>query len=95
MGASGASVNTLYPRVIKTSGVSTSFIQRDAMCGVGNGRTLAAVASSLASPDWACGASLNLVDIPGGLIGNTETYLDVSILTAVESAPHCVWSRCW
>ena len=75
----GASVNTLYPRVIKTSGVSTSFIQRDAMCGVGNGRTLAAVASSLASPDWACGASLNLVDIPGGVMGNTETYLDVSI----------------
>lgn len=36
------------------------------------------VATGLASPAWACGASLNLVDTVGGVMGNVETYEDTN-----------------
>jgi hypothetical protein len=67
------SVNTLVPRKIKRSGVSTSFIQREAICGVGKGATLAEVVKGLENRDWADGASINLLDTKGAL-GNLETY---------------------
>jgi hypothetical protein len=69
-------VNTLVPYSIKPYGISTSFIQRDAICGVGKGRDLSAVAAGLSDPRWSCGASLNLVDTAGRGMGNVETYLD-------------------
>ena len=41
------------------------------------------VATGLASPAWACGASLNLVDTVGGVMGNVETYEDTNDILIV------------
>lgn len=85
-------VNTLVPDRIETSGVSTSFIQRDAICGIGNGRTLKDVAEKLADKRWADGASINVVDTANAALANVETYLNshdtLMVLPPVSNYSH-------
>jgi len=73
-----AAVNTLVPSTIKVGdgAISTGFIQRDAICGVGKGMNLEAVIDGLSSPHWSDGASINLVDTAGRAMANVETYTD-------------------
>merc|ERR550514_371521 len=72
------SVNTLVPRTIRVGGgaVSTSFIQRHAMCGIGQGRDLEQVVAALGAGRWSDGASLNVVDSAGRAMANVETHQD-------------------
>jgi len=69
-------VNTLYPKRIKEGAASTSFVQREAMCGVGRGHDLDDVVRGLAYKGWAEGASLNLMDTVGRSMANVETWQD-------------------
>lgn len=68
------SVNTLVPRSITTTGVGTAFVQREAICGLGQGENITAVVRALASSKWADGASVNVVDTRGRQMGNMETW---------------------
>eukprot|EP00931_Biecheleriopsis_adriatica_P121333 TRINITY_DN96416_c0_g1_i1.p1 TRINITY_DN96416_c0_g1~~TRINITY_DN96416_c0_g1_i1.p1 ORF type:complete len:406 (+),score=63.90 TRINITY_DN96416_c0_g1_i1:196-1413(+) len=67
-------VNTLTPRRIRPYGVSTAFIQREAICGLGKGRDLDDVIAGLSVPSWSDGASINLVDVHAHRMANVETY---------------------
>lgn len=70
------SVNTLVPKSIKSSGISTSFVQREAICGKGKGKNLKSVVAGLTRHGWADGASINIVDTNGGAMANVEVYED-------------------
>ena len=70
------SVNTLVPKSIKSSGISTSFVQREAICGKGKGKNLKSVLTGLTRAGWADGASINIVDTHGGAMANVEVYED-------------------
>ena len=67
-------VNTLLPKKIRFRGVTTSFIQRDAICGGGDDRSLDDVLEGLRSKEWADGASINVVDTATPGIANIETW---------------------
>jgi len=79
-------VNTLVPKQIDPSGITTSFIQRDAICGLGKGHNLSSVVAGLSSRYWADGASVNLVDTRGGNMASVEVYTgEQSVLSVTES----------
>lgn len=89
-------VNTLLPKRIKSSGVSTGFIQREAICGVEGGggrRGIEAVVSGLQYRGWADGASINVVDAVERRVANVETYLDthstVWVPNRAGNSSHC------
>lgn len=68
------SVNTLVPKAIRRSGISTAFIQREAICGLGQGQNMSTVLARLATPEWSDGASINVIDTRGRHLANIETW---------------------
>eukprot|EP00928_Gymnodinium_smaydae_P059205 TRINITY_DN42460_c0_g1_i1.p1 TRINITY_DN42460_c0_g1~~TRINITY_DN42460_c0_g1_i1.p1 ORF type:complete len:412 (+),score=42.32 TRINITY_DN42460_c0_g1_i1:132-1367(+) len=79
-------VNTLRPRNIRIRGVTTAFIQREAICGLGKGRTLDQIVEGLRSHQWAYGASINIVDAKRKRMANMETWEDNSDCVHVTEA---------
>jgi len=67
-------VNTLVPKPIRTRGITTSFIQRDAICGIGKGRDMDSFLESIKDPHWADGASINIADTKSNRMANIEVY---------------------
>lgn len=88
-------VNTLLPRRIRPSGISTSFIQRDAICGFRRGDTVDEVLDGLARTRWSDGASINVVGTTPTTagIGNIETHEDqhstVRLSDLMGNDSHC------
>eukprot|EP00040_Diaphanoeca_grandis_P018940 m.99711 g.99711 ORF g.99711 m.99711 type:complete len:395 (-) comp27181_c0_seq2:117-1301(-) len=80
------SVNTLVPQSINAFGISTSFIQRDAICGIGKGQTMASVIHGLKNPGWADGASVNVVDTANKCMANVEIYESKSNVSVVSES---------
>lgn len=69
--------NSLFPARSRRKGLASAFVQRHAICGPhGGASSFDEVVSRLSTGGWAQAASVNIVDLAHGRMGNVEVYED-------------------
>lgn len=78
--------NSLFAREASSHGLLSAFVQRDAICGLGKGKSMDSVLSLLTKDAWSYGASVNVVDLNARRMANVEMHeADFAVLEVSES----------
>jgi hypothetical protein len=83
--------NSLFPQTTLSHGLSCTFVQRRATCGIGNSptKTLHQAVERLNTSGWAASASINLVSLVDSSMANVEAYEnDFSVYNVKKNYSH-------
>jgi len=78
--------NSLFPLNSSISGLSSVFMQRDAVCGKSSSQGIDAVIAAVTSKSWSLGASVNLIDLRARKMANVEVFEDNRVITFITAA---------
>jgi len=77
--------NSLFPRGVRPNGLASTFVQRDAICGL-TSSSIDEVVDSITSKPWSYGASVNLIDLRSRRFLNIEVFEDKHAILEVTEA---------